>query len=89
MMLLSLLLIVLVIISIVISTYGEVTIDTYNVQLNNVFSSNDAYVVLYYMGNDDQSKNFGTLMENMKQKLIYIYIFKYRKNKNRIKKVEI
>ena len=66
---LSLLLIVLIIISIVISSYGDVAIDSYNVQLNDVFSSSDSYVVFYYMSDDEQAKNLGPLMENMKEKL--------------------
>ena len=44
-------------------------LDEYSVPLSTVFSSNDAHVVFYYMGNDDQSKNFGPLLSNMKEKV--------------------
>ena len=64
----SLTLLVVLVLSLSIFTNGN-DLDEYSVQLQEVFSSSSAYLVFYYMGNDDQSSNFGPLLTNMKEKI--------------------
>jgi hypothetical protein len=65
---LPLLLVVVLVLSLSIFTIGN-DLNEYSVQLQQVFSSSSAYLVFYYMGNDDQSSTFGPLLSNMREKV--------------------